>query len=53
MQNRDICSIFFNMEVNCVLSLESPILMSTHNIPFQYKKKNTLNYPKYAAVGFF
>ena len=30
-------SIFFNMEVYCVLSLESPqevILMSTHNILF-------------------
>ena len=30
--------------------------MSTHNIPFSiYKKtkKNTLNYPKSAAMGFF
>ena len=28
--------------------------MSTHNIPFSiYKKKNTLNHPKYAAMGFF
>ena len=24
MQNRDILSVFFNMEVCCVLSLESP-----------------------------
>ena len=28
--------------------------MSTHNIPFfNMKKKNDLNYPKFAAVGFF
>ena len=30
--------------------------MSTHNIPFfnmKMKKKNTLNYPKSAAMGFF
>ena len=27
--------------------------MSTHNIPFQYKKKITLNYPKSAAMGLF
>ena len=28
--------------------------MSTHNIPFfNMKKKNTLNYPKSAAMGFF
>ena len=26
--------------------------MSTHNIPFQYKMKITLNYPKSAAKGF-
>ena len=33
----DIISIFFNMKVCCVFSLESPheaIQMSTHNIPF-------------------
>ena len=28
--------------------------MSTHNIPyFNIEKKNTLNYPKLAAMGFF
>ena len=27
--------------------------MSTLNTPFQYKKKITLNYPIYAAMGFF
>ena len=28
--------------------------MSTHNIPFfNMKKKNTLNHPKSAAMGFF
>ena len=28
--------------------------MSTHSIPFSIlKKKITLNYPKYAAMGFF
>ena len=27
--------------------------MSTHNILFQYKKKITLNYPKFAGKGFF
>ena len=28
--------------------------MRTHNIPLSiYKKKNSLNYPKSAAIGFF
>ena len=28
--------------------------MSTHNVPFlNTKKKNNLNYPKSAAIGFF
>ena len=27
--------------------------MSTHNIPFQYKKENTVHYPKSVAMGFF
>ena len=53
-----IFSIFYNIEVCCVFSLEffiGAILMSTHNIcHFQYKKKKvTLNYPKPAALGFF
>ena len=39
----DIFSIFLNMKVYCVLLLESPHM----------KKKNTLNYPKSAAMGFF
>ena len=26
--------------------------MSAHNIPFQYKRKITLNYSKSAAMGF-
>ena len=54
--NRDSLSIFFNMKVYCVISLESPneaILMSTHNIPFlNIKKKIILNYPKSATMGF-
>ena len=52
----DIFSIFFNMRVCSVFSLESPleaILMSTHNIPFSIsQKKIILNYPKSAAMGF-
>ena len=27
--------------------------MNKHNIPFSVKKKTTLNYPKYTAMGFF
>ena len=38
-RNRDIFSIFFNMEVCCVV-----ILMSTHNITFLEKRKE--NHPK-------
>ena len=51
----DIFSIFSNLKVSCVFSLESlieAILMSTHNIPFSIQKK-TLNYPKSAAKGSF
>ena len=38
-----------------IIRIASLILMSTLNIPFQYKKKKkiTLNYPKSAAMGFF
>ena len=41
------------MKVCCVFSLESP--QQDHTIyHFQYiKKKITLNYPKFASVGFF
>ena len=53
---RGIFSIFFNMKVCCVFSLESPH-QGDSNEYTQYTifnmKKNTLNYPKSAAVGFF
>ena len=57
MHNRDIFSIFFNMKVYCVFSLESPH-RSDSNVYTQYtifviKMKITPNYPKYAAMGFF
>ena len=56
--NRDIFSIFFNMKVCCVLSLESPHRgdsdENTQYTIFNIKKKITLNYPnKSTAVGFF
>ena len=47
------------MKICCVFSLESPhraILISIHNIPFSIKnikKKITLNFIKFDAVGFF
>ena len=54
---RDIFSIFFNMKVYCVLSLESPHQgdsnENTKYTIFNIKKKITLNYLKYAAIGFF
>ena len=58
MKNTDVFSIFFNMKVFCVFSLESPHRgdsnENTHNIPFSIKKRKiTLNYPKSAAMGFF
>ena len=52
----DIFSIFFNMKVCCVLSLESPhggdSNEYTQYTVFNIKKKITLNYPKFAAMGF-
>ena len=50
-------SVFFNMKVCCVSSLESPHRgdsnqYNQHNI-FDIEKKITLNNPKYAAMGFF
>ena len=50
-------SIFFNMKVCCVFSLES-LHQGDSNEYTQYtsfiiKKKITLNYPKSAAMGFF
>ena len=54
--NRDKFSIFFNMKVNCVFSLESPN-RGDSNENTQYTifnlKKKTLNYPKSAAREFF
>ena len=44
MHNRDIFSIFFNMQVYCVFSLESPHRGDsneyTQNTIYQYKKEN-------------
>ena len=55
--NRDILSIFFNMKVGCVFSLESPhrgdSSESTQYTIFNIKKKITLDYPKSAAMRFF
>ena len=52
----DIFSIFFNMTVCCVFSLESPH-RGDSNENTQYTifnmKKITLNYPKSAAIRFF
>ena len=53
----DICLIFFDMKVCCVFSLESPHRddsnENTQYTIFNINKKNTLNYPKSAAEGFF
>ena len=53
----DIFSIFFNMKVYCVFSLESPHRGNSNEYTqytiFNINKKNTLNYPKSAAMGFF
>ena len=57
MHNRDIFSIFFNMKVCCVFSLESPHRGDsneyTQNTIFNIKKKIPLNYPKSVAIRFF
>ena len=48
-----IFSVFFNMKVYCVFSLESPHRgdSSENTIyHFQYKKKISLNYPKTATM---
>ena len=51
----DIFSIFLNVEVYCVFSLESPHWGDsneyTQYIIFKIKKKITLNYPKSATLG--
>ena len=53
----DIFLIFFNMKVYCVFSLESPHRGDSNEYTqytiFNMNKKNTLNYPKSAAMGFF
>ena len=55
--NRDIFSVFFNMKVCCVFSLESPHRGDSNEYTqytiFNMNKKNTINYPKCAATGFF
>ena len=52
-----IFSIFFNMKVYCVFLLESPHRGDSNEYTqytiFNIKKKITLNYPKFAAMGFF
>ena len=57
MHNRDIFSIFFNMKVCCVFSLESPHQVDsneyTQNTIFNIKKKILLNYPNSVAIRFF
>ena len=53
----DIFSIFFNMKVCCVVSLESPhrgdFNEYTQYTIFNIKMKIILNYSKSAAMGFF
>ena len=54
----DIFSIFFNMKVYCVFSLESPHRGDSYEYiqcttVLSMKKKITLKYPKSAAMGFF
>ena len=57
MQSREIFSIFLNMKVYCVFSLESPHRGDSNEYTqyaiFNMNKKNILNYPKSAAMGFF
>ena len=54
---RGICLIFFDMKVYCMFALESPHRgdsnENTQYTIFNMNKKNTLNYPKSAAKGFF
>ena len=52
----DTFSIFFNLKVCCVFSLDSPHRGDSNGYTqytiFNIKKKITLNYPKSAAMGF-
>ena len=54
--NRDIFSIFLNINVCCVFALESPHRGDSNEYTqytiFNIKKKITINYPKSAAMGF-
>ena len=49
--------MFYDMKVYCVFSLELPHRGDsnefTHYTIFNMNKKNTLNYPKSASMGFF
>ena len=49
--------IFFNVKVYCVFSLESPNRGDSNEYTqytiFNMNKKNSLYYPKSAAMGFF
>ena len=54
----DFFFIVFKMKVCCVLSLESPHRGDSNEYTqyctiFNMNKKNTLNHPKSAAMGFF
>ena len=55
--NRNIFSIFFNMKVYCVFSLESPLRCDSNDYTqyasFVIRKKIIPDYPKSAAMGFF
>ena len=55
--NRDVFTIFFNMNVYCVFSFESPHGGDSNEYTqytiFSMKKKNTINYSKSAAMAFF
>ena len=55
--NRDIFLIFFNTKICCVFSLELPHRGDSNEYTqytiFNMNKKNTLNYPKPAVMGFF
>ena len=52
-----IYSIFFNMKIYCVFSLESPHQGDSYEYTqytfFNIKRKITLNFIKFAVVGFF
>ena len=55
--NRNIFLIFFKTKVCCVFSLESSHRGDSNDYTqytiYNTNKKNTLNYPKSAAIGFF